>query len=377
MTPGDPGFNFPRPAPVRHGRGVPILRPGRSAQRTVSLLREQRFVAVLGASGSGKSSLVRAGLLPALYGGVMTRAGSNWHIAVMRPGGHAITNLAEALFDTDLLDNEVCEDLTELDIEATLIRSSLGLIEAARQLGLQKNENLLVVVDQFEELFRFNSSQSDRGSRDEAAAFVKMLVEAANQEDLSIYVVLTMRSDFFGDCSQFEELAEAVNKGEYLVPRLNRENKKTAIEGRCTVGGGEISPRLVQRLLNDLGDDPDQLPIMQHALMRTWDCWLADHGEDEPLVATLRIDRRHGRGTVASRRRGSRRGIRRGGTATDKATVPGVDREGADNRGIRRPTPLQELCDITGAEQEKVVAVIDRFRKPGRTFLMPPIDRQA
>ena len=59
-----------------------------------------------------------------------------------------------------------------------------------------------------------------------------MLVEVANQEDLSIYVVLTMRSDFFGDCSQFEELAEAVNKGEYLVPRLNRENKKTAIEGR-------------------------------------------------------------------------------------------------------------------------------------------------
>jgi hypothetical protein len=247
---------------------------GREDQRKelVQLLREQRFVAVLGASGSGKSSLVRAGLLPALYGGVMTKAGSNWHIAVMRPGGHAITNLAEALFETDLLDNEVCEDLTELDIEAILIRSGLGLIEVARQLGLQQNENLLIVVDQFEELFRFNSSQSDRSSRDEAAAFVKMLVEAGMQQELSIYVVLTMRSDFFGDCSQFEELAEGVNKGEYLVPRLNRENKKTAIEGPVRVGGGDISPRLVQRLLNDLGDDPDQLPIMQHALMRTWDC---------------------------------------------------------------------------------------------------------
>ena len=378
MTPGDPGFN-PFPGLRPFDMDEEYLFFGREDQRKelVSLLREQRFVAVLGASGSGKSSLVRAGLLPALYGGVMTRAGSNWHIAVMRPGGHAITNLAESLFDTDLLDNEICEDLTELDIEATLIRSSLGLIEAARQLGLQKNENLLVVVDQFEELFRFNSSQSDRGSRDEAAAFVKMLVEAANQEDLSIYVVLTMRSDFFGDCSQFEELAEAVNKGEYLVPRLNRENKKTAIEGPVRVGGGEISPRLVQRLLNDLGDDPDQLPIMQHALMRTWDCWLADHGEDEPL------DLRHYESTggmdEALSRHADEVHAEASGVEEQRLTrqlFQALTEKGADNRGIRRPTPLQELCAITGAEQEKVVAVIDRFRKPGRTFLMPPIDRE-
>ena len=134
MTPGDPGFN-PFPGLRPFDMDEEYLFFGREDQRKelVSLLREQRFVAVLGASGSGKSSLVRAGLLPALYGGVMTKAGSNWHIAVMRPGGHAITNLAEALFETDLLDNEVCEDLTELDIEATLIRSGLGA--SLRSLG--------------------------------------------------------------------------------------------------------------------------------------------------------------------------------------------------------------------------------------------------
>jgi len=378
MTPGDPGFN-PFPGLRPFDMDEEYLFFGREEQRKelVSLLREQRFVAVLGASGSGKSSLVRAGLLPALYGGVMTRAGSNWHIAVMRPGGHAITNLAEALFDTDLLDNEICEDLTELDIEASLIRSSLGLIEVARQLGLQKNENLLIVVDQFEELFRFNSSQSDRGSRDEAAAFVKMLVEAAMQQELSIYVVLTMRSDFFGDCSQFEELADAVNKGEYLVPRLNRENKKTAIEGPVRVGGGEISPRLVQRLLNDLGDDPDQLPIMQHALMRTWDCWLGDHNENEPL------DLRHYEATGGMDEALSRHADEVHAEATTeeeqrltKQLFQALTEKGADNRGIRRPTPLKELCEISGANKDQVSSIIDRFRKPGRTFLMPPIDRE-
>ena len=378
MTPGDPGFN-PFPGLRPFDMDEEYLFFGREDQRKelVSLLREQRFVAVLGASGSGKSSLVRAGLLPALYGGVMTKAGSNWHIAVMRPGGHAITNLAEALFETDLLDNEVCEDLTELDIEATLIRSSLGLIEVARQLGLQQNENLLIVVDQFEELFRFNSSQSDRSSRDEAAAFVKMLVEAGIQQELSIYVVLTMRSDFFGDCSQFEELAEAVNKGEYLVPRLNRENKKTAIEGPVRVGGGDISPRLVQRLLNDLGDDPDQLPIMQHALMRTWDCWLSDHDGNEPL------DLRHYEATGGMDEALSRHADEVHAEATTeeeqrltRQLFQALTEKGADNRGIRRPTPLKELCEISGANKDQVSSIIDRFRKPGRTFLMPPIDRE-
>src|SRR2546429_8375705 len=77
---------------------------GRETQRKelVTLLREHRFVAVLGASGSGKSSLVRAGLLPALFGGVMTKAGSHWNIAIFRPGGSPLANLAEALLSTEL-----------------------------------------------------------------------------------------------------------------------------------------------------------------------------------------------------------------------------------------------------------------------------------
>ena len=204
MIPGEPQFNpFPGLRPFEMEEEYLFFGREEQRQELVGLLREQRFLTVIGSSGSGKSSLVRAGLLPALYGGVMTKAGSHWHVGVMRPGSNPLANLAGALFETELMDNEGCEDLTELDLEATLIRSGLGLIEAARQSGLKKNENLLIVVDQFEELFRF----SERGTRDEAAAFIKLLVEATRQEDFSIYVVLTMRSDFFGDCSKFEELA--------------------------------------------------------------------------------------------------------------------------------------------------------------------------
>ena len=101
-----------------------------------------------------------------------------------------------------------------------------------------------------------------------------MLLEAAKQTNVPIYVIITMRSDYIGDCSKFEGLPEEINEGEYLIPRLTREEYKSVIEGPIKVGGGKLAPRLLQRLLNDIGTEADQLPCLQHALMRTWDAWV-------------------------------------------------------------------------------------------------------
>src|SRR5438034_319879 len=156
------------PATVPRFNPFPGLRPflaeedylffGREEQTAelLSLLRRSRFLAVLGTSGSGKSSLVRAGLLPSLYGGIMTQAGSEWRVALFRPGHDPIGNLARALsaksvFGGDDEDRNVQRTITE----ATLRRSALGLVEATRQARMAAHENLLVVVDQFEEIFRF------------------------------------------------------------------------------------------------------------------------------------------------------------------------------------------------------------------------------
>jgi hypothetical protein len=142
-----------------------------------------------------------------------------------------------------------------------------------RQALIADNENLLVIVDQFEEIFRFSRVTEQREYRDEAAAFVKLLLEAAGQRELPIYVVLTMRSDFLGDCSQFWGLPEAINESQYLIPRLTRDQLKEAITGPISVGLGRITPRLVARLLNDVTDNHDQWPVLQHLLMRMWDEW--------------------------------------------------------------------------------------------------------
>ena len=82
-----------------------------------------------------------------------------------------------------------------------------------------------------------------------------------------------MRSDFLGNCSEFPGLPEAINEGQYLVPRMSREERRAAINGPVKVSGAEINPVLLTRLVNDVGDNPDQLSILQHALNRTWAFW--------------------------------------------------------------------------------------------------------
>ena len=353
---------------------------GREGQADELLVRlnRTRFLGVVGTSGSGKSSLVRAGLLPSLYSGFLTDASSGWRMAILRPGSSPIRNLAEALNDLEVFGVEPASDdaiIRTALTESTLRRGALGLIEVTQQARMQTHENLLVVVDQFEEIFRFKQQAKSLEAENEAAAFVKLLLSAAKQRELPIFVVLTMRSDFLGDCAQFRDLPEALNQSQYLIPRLTRDQLQRAIEGPVAVGGASITPQLVNRLLNDVGDNPDQLPILQHALMRTWDYW-----EDQTTPQTP-IDIQHYEATGGMATALSRHADQIYDELPDDRSryiaeilFKRLTDRGADNREIRRPTQLGEICAVADAELDEVVAVINAFRAPRRSFLMPPAD---
>jgi len=338
-------------------------------------LQVNRFITVVGTSGSGKSSLVRAGMLPDLYGGFMTRAGSRWRVAVLRPSDSPIRALAQALAGAETFgapggDGEMQSAITE----AVLRRGALGLIDVARQAKLPADENLLVVVDQFEELFRLCYSDASARLRDEPAAFVKLLLESTRQDELSIYVVLTMRYEYLGDCTQFWDLPEAINAGQYLIPRMTRSQRQEAITGPVAVGGAGMAPRLIQRLLNDVGDSPDQLPILQHALMRTWYHWAATEGEEDVAIDLDHYEAIGGMAEALSRH--ADEAFNELPDDTSKAIVERlfkcITRKGADNREMRFPTRLGDLCSAIGAEPARIMAVADVYRREGRSFLMPP-----
>lgn len=335
-------------------------------------LRSTRFLAILGTSGCGKSSLVRSGLIPSLYGGAMTRAGSSWRIAILRPGEDPIGNLAAALAAPEALGlPDGGDDLSLGLLETTLRASNLGLVESVRQARIPPRDNVLVLVDQFEELFRFKQSRREQG-RDEAVAFVKLLLEASRHLEVPVYIALTMRSDFIGNCLELPELPEAINEGLYLVPRMTRDELRSAITGPVAVGGAAIAPRLVARLLNDVGDDPDQLPILQHALMRTWDRWDEDHAPGEPL------DLRHYEAIGTMKEALSRHAeealgeLDQRGRSVAETLFRALTELGADGKGTRRPVRLAEVSALTGGSADEIAVVAERFRRPGRSFLMPP-----
>ncbi len=347
----------------------------READELLRRLRTNRFVSVLGTSGSGKSSLVRSGLIPSLYSGSMVKAGSTWRVAVFRPGDDPIGNLAAALDQPGVLRpvDEEMAPTSRMLLETTLRRSTLGLADCVRHAHLPRHENVLVVVDQFEELFRFKETRRMHDSRDEAVAFAKLLLEAAGQEDVPVYVVITMRSDFVGDCMEYPGLPEAINEGQYLIPRMTRDELRAAITGPVAVAGGAYAPRLVARLLNDVGDDPDQLPVLQHALMRTWDAWEWDEEEGNGLdlrhyeaIGTMaEALSRHAEEAHAELGRDDQRLIA-------EHLFKALTDTRIDDRGVRRPTAVEEVATITGRSEADVIQVVDVFRRPGRSFLMPP-----
>ncbi|MBK5105290.1 MAG: ATP-binding protein, partial [Burkholderiales bacterium] len=182
----------------------------------VDKLAETHFLAVVGTSGSGKSSLVNCGLRPALHQGLMARAGTAWRMAQFRPGTEPIGAMARALAQEGVLFREHAAaglSLAEI-VETSLRMSKLGLIDIVEQAALDEGVKLLLVVDQFEELFRYRQLQAaghGGGISAEAAAFVNLLLEVKERANCPVYVVLTMRSDFLGDCTHFPGLAEAIN----------------------------------------------------------------------------------------------------------------------------------------------------------------------
>lgn len=330
----------------------------------VDRLEEHRFVAVVGTSGSGKSSLVRAGLIPLLERGSARSMASSWRITIMRPGRNAIEELAEALSNT-------FEDEQGAVLD-TLCASSAGLARYARQ-KLNQSECLLLLVDQFEELFRYRE-QNYPDSSERSAAFVKLLLAATNHsdhplpalDDVPVYVVITMRSDFLGRCSQFHGLPEALNQSQYLVPRMTREEQREAIEGPVQMVQGKISPTLVQRLLNELGNNSDQLPVLQHVLMRTWEQARVTpaHGSaleinDYENVGGVKeaLNRDADQAFDALPDEASRTIARR---LFQRLVEPG-----APDEETRRPTPLSEIVAVTARPEAKVREVINVFRSRG------------
>lgn len=336
---------------------------GQQVDQLLSRLKQHHFLAVLGTSGSGKSSLMRAGVLPALEKGYMGEVGARWAIAEMKPGDQPFLHLAEALLNDKGFatawqhDGEAAKPAI---LAAELRRGARSVHEIWAGTPIPEGTRLLLLVDQFEEMFRYREREENQ-----AAAFVALLLEACQHPD--IYVAITMRSDFLGTAAAFHGLPEVINSGLYLTPRLTRDQLHEAITLPAQLFGGTVDEALANYLQNEAGNDPDQLPLLQHALMRMW-----DSGEDKSLTLARYQGMNGLRGVLDKHAEQAWAELDASQQIICEAMFRALTERSRDGQYIRRPVKVQAVMDLLAINLATLNLVIDAFRQAGRNFLMPP-----
>ena len=335
------------------------------------------FIAVLGSSGSGKSSLVKAGLFPLLLQPDRSpeQRPTEWSIAMITPGDAPIARLADEVAKLGPQNEDPGARAVRRDrIEFLMRRSSSGLAAALDEMPNLAGRSILIVVDQFEEIFRYAASGPNRKLgdalwRDEAGDFVRLMLDLFKHRNTG-HAMITMRSDFIGDCAQFQGLPKAVSDTQFLVPSLSRPERQEAIQGPIDKAGASIDPNLVEQLLNDVGYELDQLPVLQHCLLRMW------NRATVRGVARVRIEEQDyidvGKmGGALSQHADEVFNDLPGLQLVVEQVFRALSERDKEGRATRRAIPFGQLVNETGMPEDDVRKVVDRFRAPDCTFLVP------
>ncbi|MEH2175959.1 nSTAND1 domain-containing NTPase [Nostoc sp.] len=250
-------------------------------------VRSGNFLAVLGASGSGKSSVVRAGLLYQLKLGRRLSGSDTWQLKIFRPGINPLQNLALAFVESELSDIERASQLAKA--EELIAKGAVGL---GQLITAAQTQRVMLVVDQFEEAF---TQCQDITKRQQ---FFECVLGALQRNDNKLCLIITMRADFFGKCleQEYGGLAKKIQEDLVTVTPMNREELETAIIKPAEQVNLAVEPELVSQMIADVEDSPGSLPLLQYTLTELW-----QQRTEERLTLTIYSKLGGVRGTLQTR----------------------------------------------------------------------------
>jgi WD40 repeat protein/DNA-binding SARP family transcriptional activator len=226
---------------------------GREAlvERILARLSTSRFLAVIGPSGSGKSSVVFAGLIPALRAEALPGS-QKWFVAQMTPGTHPLEELEQALLPIAV---NPPPSLVE-----PMLKDRRGLLHAIRRILPEGNGTLLLIIDQFEELYTLTSDEKQRDR------FIDSLLAAIIEPGSPLRVVVTLRADFYDRPLGYLPLGELLQQHTEVALPLSLDELEQAVRGPAARRGVRLETRLMAAIVSDIRDQPGALPLLQYSL---------------------------------------------------------------------------------------------------------------
>ncbi|MBR4440060.1 MAG: hypothetical protein IKS00_00800 [Bacteroidales bacterium] len=243
-------------------------------RQIVKMLEQNKMAFITGASGDGKSSMVYAGVIPYIRAGFSKAEFNSWLIVDFKPQRNTLASLAKSASDALLLPYE--QTLTKLSRGFSALVDDYKNSEFYVKEGddaANRGKNLLIIADQFEEVFTMNENFHNGTPSIDSYTAVNILLETVRlsiEEQLPVYLIFTMRSDYISQCTVFKDLPEFIAYSQFFVPQLKRSEILQVIEQPAELAGGSVSPRLSEVLINNLSSGFDQLPVLQHALNLLW-----------------------------------------------------------------------------------------------------------
>lgn len=362
---------FPGLRPFTTGENDYFFGRESESDEIVRKLIKTRFVAVTGSSGSGKSSLIHCGVIPELKKQTL-KGGASWRVLSVKPGNNPTGILADAFVNASI--NPEQNKSRKDEILKILRENPDGITAVLKKFPVKEGERTLLIIDQFEELFRYGSPETGKGYSIEASDVINLIANSITGENHSFYTIIALRSDLVAECAQFKVFTQLVNNSNFLVPMMSRESVREAITGPLKNAGAKIDEDLVDVLLDDLNDRTDQLPVLQHALMRTWNRWKELEEPEKPVS----ISDYESIGTMkgAISRHADEEYEKLGPEAKKicEKLFKIITGKGSDNKGIRYPSNIRTIISAIACTRDELSDVIDKFRQPSLSVLTPYYD---
>lgn len=339
-----------------------------STLKVTARLKETGFVAVLGASGSGKSSLVLSGVIPALLK-ENAEAKKAWSYLVFRPDHNPVDRLAAEL--SELSAGAGFTQLPVASVAASLHNRAEGLTDVVSKIRKNLRQQIVIVIDQFEELFRYSSPSGREEPEADVTDFIDLLVNAAHRTDQGLYIILTIRSEYVSECSRFHSLTNLMNSSSYLLPQIPVDAITSVIEDPVRVSGASIDRSLVKVILSDLTERPGQLPVLQHLLMRLWNQWSRSGDMNRPLSIADYEAVGQLKGSISQHAGQALESLDERHRYVASRIFRSITARTDDGRELRKPERIISISRQTGCTIEEIIQVAEVFRSPEYSFITP------